>query len=113
MSEFGMLSCPHVDTISETFFGKSTDRHPQSEAFEFHCKASSYEKRMFTCMGENFRMDFDLEMYVYLTQLVQSEAMGFAFRGWRRKFQHRQCGGALVWQVEITTQSLEPQPSFT
>lgn len=99
VSEFGMLSCPHMETIKASFSGDSTDLHPQSEEFEFHCKASSYEKRMFTCMGENFRLSFDLETYVYLTQLLQSESMGFAFRGWRRKFEGRECGGALVWQV--------------
>ena len=98
VSEFGMLSCPHMETV-KTFFGDSTDYHPQSESFEFHVKASSYEKRMFTCLGENFRLSFDTERYVYLTQLLQSEAMGFAFRGWRRKFEGRECGGALVWQV--------------
>lgn len=99
VSEFGMLSCPHMETVKASFFGDSTDFHPQSEEFEFHCKANSYEKRMFTCMGENFRLSFDLETYVYLTQLLQSEAMGYAFRGWRRKFEGRECGGALVWQV--------------
>ena len=99
ISEFGMLSCPHVETIKASFFGDANDFHPQSEEFEFHCKASSYEKRMFTCMGENFRLSFDLDTYVYLTQLLQSEAMGYAFRGWRRKFEGRECGGALVWQV--------------
>ncbi len=99
VSEFGMLSCPSLATIKETFFGDSTDFHPQSKAFEFHCKASSYEKRMFTCMGENFRMSFELENYVYLSQLLQSEAMYYAFRGWRRQFEGGECGGALVWQV--------------
>lgn len=99
VSEFGMLSCPSMATIRESFFGDSKDLHPQSSAFEFHCKASSYEKRMFTCMGENFRMSFELDTYVYLSQLVQSEAMYYAFRGWRRQFEGRECGGALVWQV--------------
>jgi beta-mannosidase len=99
VSEFGMLSCPSVETIKESFLGDSGDAHPQSRAFEFHCKASSYEKRMFTCMGENFRLAFDTETYVYLTQLLQSEAMYYAYRGWRRQFEGRECGGALVWQV--------------
>ncbi|KAF2098291.1 beta-mannosidase [Rhizodiscina lignyota] len=99
VSEFGMLSCPHHKTVTENFFGKSKDRHPQSESFEFHCKASSYEKRMFTCMGEQFRLSFDLKEYVYLTQLLQSEAMSFAFRGWRRAFSGRRCGGAIAWQL--------------
>lgn len=99
VSEFGMLSCPHYKTAVDNFFGDSKDFHPQSEAFEFHCKASSYEKRIFTCMGEQFRLSFELKTYIFLTQLVQSEAMGFAFRGWRRAFANRHCGGAVVWQL--------------
>jgi beta-mannosidase len=105
VSEFGMLSCPHIETVKQAFFKDSEDMHPQSEAFEFHCKANSYEKRMFTCMGENFRLSFDLDTYVFLTQLLQSEAMGYAFRGWRRKFGDRSCGGALVWQVLLPNQT--------
>lgn len=99
VSEFGMLSCPSTATVMESFFGDNKDFHPQSAAFEFHCKASSYEKRMFTCMGENFRLSFELETYIYLTQLLQSEAMYYAYRGWRRQFEGGECGGALVWQV--------------
>lgn len=99
VSEFGMLSCPAEETVAEGFFGDSDDKHPQSRAFEHHVKASSYEKRMFTCMGENFRLSFKLDEYIYLTQLLQSEAMYYAYRGWRRQFEDRTCGGALVWQV--------------
>ena len=100
ISEFGMLSCPSEETVAQGFFDNlDNDRHPQSKSFEFHCKANSYEKRMFTCLGENFRLSFELSEYVYLTQLLQSEAMYYAYRGWRRQFEGRKCGGALVWQV--------------
>lgn len=107
VSEFGMLSCPSMATIQNSFFGSSKDFHPQSREFEFHCKATSYEKRMFTCMGENFRLAFDIDTYVYLSQLVQSEAMYYAFRGWRRQFEGRECGGALVWQVSLVLNALK------
>ena len=29
----------------------STNFHPQSKKFEFHCKANSYENRIFNCTG--------------------------------------------------------------
>ncbi|KAF2835387.1 glycoside hydrolase family 2 protein [Patellaria atrata CBS 101060] len=99
VSEFGMLSCPHIETV-KTFFGDSKDFHPQSQEMEFHCRATSQEKRVFTTISEQFRFSsFDLESFIYLTQLLQSEAMGWAFRGWRRAFEGRECGGALVWQT--------------
>ena len=99
VSEFGMLSCPSVKTIKQAFSADGKDLHPQSREFEFHIRANAYEKRMFTCMGENLRLSFELEKYAYLSQLTQSEAMYYAFRGWRRRFEGRECGGALVWQV--------------
>jgi len=38
--------------------------------------------------------------YIYLSQLVQSEAMAYAYRGWRKQWgDSRLCGGALVWQL--------------
>ncbi|RMZ86302.1 hypothetical protein DV736_g6472, partial [Chaetothyriales sp. CBS 134916] len=41
-----------------------------------------------------------LEDYIHLTQLVQCEALMFGYRGWRKQWGHdRQCGGALVWQL--------------
>lgn len=52
VSEFGVLSSAPIQTVMETFFGDSDDFHPQSKEFEFHIKAHSYEKRMFTTIGE-------------------------------------------------------------
>jgi beta-mannosidase len=46
-----------------------------------------------------------LQHWIYLTQLLQSEAMHYAYRSWRRQWQspaRRQCGGALVWQFNDT-----------
>ena len=37
--------------------------------------------------------------YIHLTQLSQAEAMMYAYRGWRRQWGNRFCGGALVWQL--------------
>lgn len=37
---------------------------------------------------------------MYLTQLCQSEALSYAYRGWRRQWgEERRCGGILVWQL--------------
>ncbi|CAG8643305.1 11104_t:CDS:2 [Acaulospora colombiana] len=72
-SEFGIPSIPNLATV-EKFFPTDTKetaqgRHPQSRAMQQHNKAGSYERR-----------------YVYLTQLMQSEALGYAYRVWRRKW---------------------------
>ncbi|KAJ4309087.1 hypothetical protein N0V84_011706 [Fusarium piperis] len=67
---------------------------------DFHNKADGHERRIATYLVENFRPREDLESYVYLTQLCQSEAMTYAYRGWRRQWgDDRRCGGVLVWQL--------------
>lgn len=42
----------------------------------------------------------DLGGHIYLSQLMQSEALSYAYKGWRRQWgEDRLCGGALVWQL--------------
>ncbi|KAK5683680.1 hypothetical protein LTS12_029175, partial [Elasticomyces elasticus] len=98
-SEFGMESFPHTQTI-ESFIEKESDRHPQSLLLDFHNKAEGHERRIATYLAENVRMATELETHNYLTQLIQSEAMTYAYRSWRRQWgDERRCGGALLWQL--------------
>lgn len=51
-------------------------------------------------VSQNFRTRIELEAFIHLTQLGQSEALMFGYRGWRRQWgDARKCGGALVWQL--------------
>lgn len=115
----GVTSYPALSTITQSFFpnsphpdiesaSKDPEFHPQSFSSEHHQRAHSFEKRFMAYLGENFRVSFNTyEEYVHLSQLLQSEAMGYAYRGWRRlwggnpttKEKRRLCGGALVWQL--------------
>lgn len=98
-SEFGMEAFPHIQTI-EHFVKKPSEMHPQSQTLDFHNKADGHERRIATYLVENFRTTTNFEAYIHLTQLAQSEALMFAYRGWRRQWgQKRKCGGALVWQL--------------
>ena len=56
ISEFGMLSCPHIATVKQSFFDSQRAQifTLRANAFEFHCKATSYEKRLFTNYGGEF-----------------------------------------------------------
>jgi beta-mannosidase len=52
--------------------------------------------------AENFRIDYSFEGVTHLTQVMQADAMGFAYSGWRRRLgkqDERGCGGVLVWQL--------------
>ncbi|THW14937.1 putative beta-mannosidase [Aureobasidium pullulans] len=99
-SEFGMEAFPHIDTI-KYYVTDPAELYPQSHMIDFHNKADGHERKIATYLIENFRTtDPSLEAYIHLTQLSQSDAMMYGYRGWRQQWgQKRRCGGALVWQL--------------
>ncbi|KAJ5290803.1 Beta-mannosidase B [Penicillium angulare] len=98
-SEFGMEAFPSMATI-ESFSRNPNDHHAQSQVMDFHNKADGHERRLATYLVENFRSPHTFEGYIYQTQLMQAETMMFGYRGWRRQWgDERQCGGALLWQI--------------
>ncbi|KAL4863377.1 hypothetical protein BDV12DRAFT_189726 [Aspergillus spectabilis] len=120
-SEFGMEAFPHMATI-QSFVRNEADKHPQSHVMDFHNKTDGHERRLATYLVENVRMATDLETYIYLTQIVQAEAMMFGYRGWRQQWgDERRCGGALLWQINdcwptiswgIVDYYLRPKPAY-
>ncbi|KAJ3841495.1 glycoside hydrolase [Lentinula raphanica] len=104
VSEFGMPSMPCMKTIC--YWMKDADPqefHAQSKLMAQHCRAGSFERRFAIAMNDNFKVTEDLETYVavFNTQLMQSEAVGFAYQSWRRKWGgegKQYTGGVLVWQ---------------
>ena len=79
------------------------ERYPQSSTVEFHNKAAGNERRLATYLAENIRYTLaPFEQYVHCTQLIQSEALGTAFRLWKRLWKgpgREYCSGALFWQL--------------
>lgn len=65
---------------------------------DFRNKAIDHERRLSTYVNENFTAKYDISSYTHLTQIVQAEAMHFAYKAWRREWGQRKCGGVLVWQ---------------
>ncbi|KAK1623047.1 family 2 glycosyl hydrolase [Colletotrichum phormii] len=101
VSEFGMEGYPHLTTTNQMLTSPA-QRRPGSMALDFRNKAYDHERRMMTYIVENFRVRYDLACFTYLTQLMQSETMTFAYKAWRRDWGtpgKRGCGGALVWQL--------------
>jgi beta-mannosidase len=78
---------PSMKTV-DYWMGEAKDdpghRHPQSAMNAQHCRAGLFARRFAILMNENLRMTDDLEKYVWNTQLLQSEAMGWAYQSWRR-----------------------------
>ncbi|KAF7798913.1 hypothetical protein EIP86_010141 [Pleurotus ostreatoroseus] len=108
VSEFGMEAYPNIRTVDHWLGGNKAERFPQSRIMNNHNKADGFERRLELYLMENFRHAFDMESYVYYTQIMQAETLGSAYRLWRRNWKGRgreYTAGALVWQ-------LSPVPTF-
>lgn len=124
VSEFGIPAFPDIRTIDYWLDGDTTQRYAQSQLMAQHCRAGGFERRFAIVMGENVRWSSDLETHIYNTQLVQSEALGLAYRSWRREWRGKGkefCAGALVWQLNdcwpvtswaIADYFLRPKPAY-
>ena len=104
VSEFGMQALPDVATINSYMCGiEEGEWHAYSSTMDFHNKAFGQVRRMAVYMSENLRFELQpLRMYTYYTQLMQAECLSNAFRAFKRKWVSsgkRECGGALVWQL--------------
>jgi beta-mannosidase len=89
---------PHLETV-RSMITVEKQRYPGSMMMDFRNKAIDHERRLATYVNENFTVKYDLASYTHLTQIVQAEAMHFAYRAWRREWGQRKCGGVLVWQL--------------
>jgi beta-mannosidase len=101
VSEFGMEAYPHLETLEKSIT-REEDRYPGSMAMDFRNKAIGHERRLVSYVAENFKIRYDLPGYTYLTQVMQADAMSWAYKSWRRQWGtkgKRGCGGVLVWQL--------------
>ncbi|KAF2279109.1 glycoside hydrolase [Westerdykella ornata] len=123
VSEFGMEAYPHLETL-EKCITREEDRYPGSMAMDFRNKAIGHERRLVSYVAENFRMKADFPGFAHLTQVMQADAMGWAYRSWRRDWGRsgeRACGGVLVWQLNdcwptvswsVVDYYLVPKPAY-
>ena len=102
VSEFGMESLPSLKTYKECITDPK-QLYPQSEYVDHHNKADGFERRLALYVIENIKItSFDLDSWIYATQLMQAECLAYAYKCWRRnwkKDKQRETGGALVWQL--------------
>ncbi|KAI0162547.1 beta-mannosidase, partial [Pestalotiopsis sp. NC0098] len=101
VSEFGMIAYPHLETINAAITDPK-QRYPGSVMMDFHNKAIGHERRLMTYIAENFQVKSDLASIIHLSQIVQADAMAYAYSAWRKSWgthSQRKCGGVLVWQL--------------
>ncbi|TFK22003.1 beta-mannosidase [Coprinopsis marcescibilis] len=127
VSEFGIPSFPSLQTVEYWMQGvDKSEWYAQSKAMGQHIRAGAYERRFAIVMNENFRhvAAKDFNKYRFNTQVMQSEAVGYAYQVWKREWRGRGkefCGGVLVWQFNdcwpVTSWSLvdyfmRPKPIY-
>ncbi|CAA7259722.1 unnamed protein product [Cyclocybe aegerita] len=124
VSEFGMQGYPNIRTVDYWLGGNKAERSPQSRSNTNHNKADGFERRIELYLVENFKHSFEIESYVYYTQVMQAETLASAYRLWRRNWGGRgkeYTAGALVWQINdcwpvtswaIVDYFLRPKPAF-
>lgn len=124
VSEFGMQGFPNIRTVDYWLAGDESERYPQSRFNNNHNKADGFERRLELYLMENFKHSFEMESYVYYTQVMQAETLASAYRLWRRNWKGRgreYTAGALVWQLNdcwpvtswaIVDYFLRPKPSY-
>lgn len=106
VSEFGLQSAPSLAAIRAST--PAEDLYAESRTMVHHNKATGPNgkpdgaRRLAVYQAENLRGHKNLEEYVYNTQFIQGEAMRYAYRDFRKRFEKpgkRAVSGALVWQL--------------
>ncbi len=94
VSEFGFQSLPPLETIGT--YADEADWNMTSYIMEHHQRNAAGNGKIITYMTAHFRLPKDFASLVYLTQLLQAEAVRTGVEYWRR---HPATAGALYWQL--------------
>ncbi|MBN1878352.1 MAG: glycoside hydrolase family 2 protein [Anaerolineae bacterium] len=95
VSEFGFQSLPVLRTIST--YAPVSEWNMTSYLMEHHQRNASGNGKIINYMTDHFRMPKDFPSLVYLTQILQAEAVRTGVEYWRR---NRACtSGTLYWQL--------------
>ncbi|WP_436925767.1 beta-mannosidase [Halosimplex amylolyticum] len=95
VSEFGYQSFPSIDSLRTVL--DEADFNPTSPMMEHHQRNPGGNATILRRMADYFRIPFDFADFVYLSQLLQAEAMSTAIEYWRRRKPTTM--GALYWQL--------------
>jgi beta-mannosidase len=94
-SEFGFQSFPAMSTIAA--YAEPAEWNMVSYIMEHHQRCYHGNMLIIAYATRHFRLPQDFTSTVYLSQVLQAEAMRYAVEHWRRNRQR--CSGALYWQL--------------
>jgi beta-mannosidase len=96
VSEFGFESLPAMTTI-KAFATDPADWNLGSAILDLHQKNPAGNAKILYYLAQQFRLPRDFDGLVYLSQVLQAEAMRVGVEHWRRE--RARCGGAMYWQL--------------
>ncbi len=94
-SEFGFQSFPAMATVNS--FTEPMDRNIFSYVMEAHQKNQAANGKILYYLAQNFRYPKDLSNLVYVSQVLQAEAIRYGVEHWRRNL--GRCMGSIYWQL--------------
>ncbi|MDQ2086416.1 glycoside hydrolase family 2 protein [Herbivorax sp. ANBcel31] len=95
VSEFGFQSFPPEKTIES--FTLPEDRNIFSYVMEKHQKNGTANGKILYYLSETFKYPKDFSSLIYVSQLLQAEAIKYGVEHWRRN--RGRCMGAIYWQL--------------
>jgi len=96
VSEFGFESLPALATVA-AFAPDPADWNLGSPLLDHHQRCRAGNARILYYLAQQFRLPRDFDGLVYLSQVLQAEAMRVGVEHWRRE--RTRCGGTLFWQL--------------
>jgi len=95
VSEFGYQSFPSLDSLRTVM--DEAEFNPTSPMMEHHQRNPGGNTTILQRAASYFQFPFDFDDFVYVSQLLQAEAMRTAIEHWRRR--KPETMGALYWQL--------------
>ncbi len=95
VSEFGFQSLPALETVAT--YAEPADWNMTSYIMEHHQRNTGGNGRIIAYLTQHFRLPKDFPTLVYLTQVLQAEAMRIGVEHWRRIRERN--SGTLYWQL--------------
>ncbi len=97
MSEFGFESLPSIETTGT--FAAPDEWNITSYVMERHQKNPAGNGLILHYLAEMFRAPRSHEAMIYLSQMLQAEAIRYGVEHWRRERNDFHCMGTLYWQL--------------
>lgn len=97
LSEFGFQSFPSIETIRE--YTAEEDRNIFSRVMEHHQRDGAANGKILAYMSREFKYPKDLDSLAYVSQIMQSVAVGAGVEHMRRNRNENRCMGAIYWQL--------------